>query len=161
VQLIFDIIGSLKRMSAVVKRPGKICLFLVVSLCFLFSCMADMEKEEAAAAYFTRAYQLVMSGYPHDALPLLTLAIEKKPDYTEAYYNRGVVYYLIKEYPKAISDLTVAIKLNPKLAGAYTCRGSSYLMMQNERAAFEDYREAARLGDTEARDYLKNKGITW
>lgn len=148
-------------MPLAVKRRGTLCLFLVVSLCFLVSCMADTEEEEAAAAYFTRAYQLVMSGYPHDALPLLTLAIEKRPDYTEAYYNRGVVYYLIKEYPKAISDLTIAIKLNPKLAGAYTCRGSSHLMMQNERAAFEDYREAARLGDHEAQDYLKDRGITW
>ncbi len=159
-QLIFNIIGGLKRISGVVKRSGILCLFLVVSLAFLFSCTADMDKEGAATAYFTKAYQLIMSGYPHDALPLLTLAIEKKPDYTEAYYNRGVVYYLIKDYPKAISDLTVAIRLNPRLAGAYTCRGSAYLMMQNEKVALEDYREAARLGDPEAQDYLKNKGIT-
>ena len=55
-----------------------------------------------------------------------TEAIRIKPDYAEAYRNRGVAYAEKGEYDRAIADYTEAIRLKPDYAEAYYNRGIAY-----------------------------------
>lgn len=58
-----------------------------------------------------------------------TEAILLKPNYSEAYFSRGVAYSLKHEHAKAISDLNEAIRLNPKVSNYYQARGMTYMKM--------------------------------
>jgi len=64
-------------------------------------------------------YDLAISDY--------TAAIELKPDYAEAYNNRGFAYYLKGDFARAISDYTRAIELRPNYPKAYNSRGVAYM----------------------------------
>ena len=54
-------------------------------------------------------------------------AIQLKPDYAEAYNNRGFAYYLKGDAERAISDYTRAIELRPNYPKAYNSRGVAYM----------------------------------
>lgn len=54
-------------------------------------------------------------------------AIRLKPDYAEAYNNRGFAYYLKGDGARAIADYTRAIELRPDYPKAYNSRGVVYM----------------------------------
>ena len=54
-------------------------------------------------------------------------AIELKPDYAEAYNDRGFAYYLKGDFEQAIADYTRAIELRPNYPKAYNSRGVVYM----------------------------------
>jgi len=56
-----------------------------------------------------------------------TTAIQLKPDYAEAYNDRGFAYYLKGDGTRAIADYTRAIELRPDYAKAYNSRGVAYM----------------------------------
>ena len=56
-----------------------------------------------------------------------TTAIQLKPDYAEAYNDRGFAYYLKGDAERAIADYTRAIELRPDYAWAYNSRGVVYM----------------------------------
>ena len=56
------------------------------------------------------------------ALYDLNRAIQLKPDYSEAYGNRGFVYYMAKNYSNSIKDFNRAIELNPRHVQNYVYR---------------------------------------
>jgi tetratricopeptide (TPR) repeat protein len=66
---------------------------------------ASVACERAYAAYDKGNYQLAVDGYSE--------AIRLKPDYPEAFYNRGIAYDDLQEYEKAIADYSEAIRLKP------------------------------------------------
>ena len=55
-----------------------------------------------------------------NAIKHYTEAIKLKPDFTEAYNNRGNAYYHIGDYNRAIEDYDKAIEIQPDYANAYT-----------------------------------------
>jgi len=139
-------------------RSGLIILFSV----FLLSACSDQKQDGPSAKdYFNRAYGFVDAGYPQDAIQLYTLAIEKDPTYIDAYYNRGVMHYVLREYKDALADLNKVIEARPDYAIAYASRGSVYDKINESQKALEDYRKAAQLGDKDAQHYLNSKGIKW
>jgi serine/threonine-protein kinase len=72
-----------------------------------------------------------------------------QPDDPDAYYNRGLVYYMQEHYSWAIADYSVAIRLQPDDPDAYYNRGLAYYMQEQYTAALADWREYARLaGDS-------------
>src|SRR5262245_52849608 len=56
-----------------------------------------------------------------------TTAIQLKPDYAEAYNDRGFAYYLKGDFERAIADFTRAIELRPNYPRAYNSRGVVYM----------------------------------
>jgi TPR repeat len=56
-----------------------------------------------------------------------TTAIQLKPDYAEAYNDRGFAYYLNGHVERAIADYTRAIELRPDYPKAYNSRGVAYM----------------------------------
>ncbi len=53
-----------------------------------------------------KCYQQAISAYKE--------AIEIKPDYSDAYYNMGNVYNILKEFQQAISAYKKAIEIEPE-----------------------------------------------
>lgn len=56
-----------------------------------------------------------------------TAAIQLKPDYAEAYNDRGFAYYLKGDVERAIADYTRAIEVRPNYPKAHNNRGVAYM----------------------------------
>ncbi len=68
---------------------------------------------------YQKAIQRGLGGLPHERLNQEAIAdyiqaIFFDPDYSDAYYNRGLVYYILQERSKSIKDLTLAANLFQK-----------------------------------------------
>ena len=80
-------------------------------------------------------------------------AIQLKPDYAKAYYNRGLAYDHQGKYSKAIADYNRAIQLKPDYAEAYNNRGLAYDHQGKSNEAIADYDRAIQLKP----DYAKTQ----
>ena len=59
-------------------------------------------------------YELSLYCDTAERMKALNKAIETKPDYTDAYEMRGLLYEIFYENPKsALADYNIAISLNP------------------------------------------------
>ncbi len=81
-------------------------------------------------------------------------AIRLKPDYADAYYNRGVVKERLGQYEAALADLNQAIRLEPDDAEAYNNRGNVKIYLGNLNEAREDYQKALDLAQESGDDDL-------
>ncbi len=88
-------------------------------------------------------------------------AIELKPDFVEAYNNRGLAKAELgqPEHDPAIKDYDEALRLKPDLAEAYNNRGNSKAELKKYAPAIKDYTEALRLKPDYAQAY-NNRGVT-
>ena len=89
-----------------------------------------------------------------------TLAIKLKPDFVEAYYNRGLAYTGKGEIERAIVDYTRAIDLKPDDAAAYNNRGLAYKDQGEFDNAIEDLDRAINLKPDDAAAYY-NRGLAY
>ena len=87
-----------------------------------------------------------------------TMAIRLKPDFAEAYNNRGVAKGNLGQYFAAISDFDIAIRFKPDDATAYCNRGVAKGNLGQYFAAISDYDIAIRLKPNYATAYY-NRGI--
>lgn len=75
------------------------------------------------------------------------MAIQLKPDFAEAYKQRGSVYILDKKDAiPAIADFTKYIQFKPNDGEAYYFRGPSWLLLQNWEKAKADLADAQNSG---------------
>ena len=102
-------------------------------------------NEQLAKTYFDRALEKLNKGEHQAGIADLTEAIRLKPDYAEAYNNRGNAYSLLKQYDKAISDYNDAMRLKPDYASAFNNRGNAYSLLKQYDKAISDYNDAMRL----------------
>ena len=62
------------------------------------------------------------------------------PDYAQAFYSRGVLYWReIGNYYRAIQDLSQVLKLDPTWAEAYFNRGLAYKLHDERPKAIADF----------------------
>jgi tetratricopeptide (TPR) repeat protein len=79
------------------------------------------------------------------ALVDLNQAIKVKPNYADAYYNRGKARTALRDAKGAIADFTQAVRFNSNLAEAYGNRGLLYSEIGNKQAALADLQKAAEI----------------
>jgi tetratricopeptide (TPR) repeat protein len=93
-----------------------------------------------------------------DAIIYYNKAIQLKPDYSEAYCERGLAKRILRDYNGAITDYNKAIQLNPDYAHAYNNRGVVKKMTSYDyTAAIADYSKAIQLKPDYAEPY-NNRG---
>lgn len=85
-------------------------------------------RDKQAKEYLNSGVEKIQKYEPrksdyHQAINDFAKAIELKPDYTKAYYNRGVVNHWLGDQGQALTDYNQAIELDPKNALAYNIRG--------------------------------------
>jgi tetratricopeptide (TPR) repeat protein len=98
---------------------------------------------------------------PGKAIEYLNEAIRLKPDYAEAYGNRGIAYVKLGQYQRAIQDYDTAIRLKPDDAIAvavYNNRGLAYAELGQYQRAIQDYDTAIRLKPDYAMAAYYNRG---
>ena len=78
------------------------------------------------------------------AISLYTQAISLKPDYYEAYHNRGFRHKKIGELDKALQDYKDAIKFNENYADSYNGRANVYLAKGELDKALKEVKIAIR-----------------
>ncbi len=113
-----------------------------------------------AEAFFNRGDNLYDEKQYDQAIDAFTQAILLKPDYPDAYNERGMAYDEKGEYDLAIQDYTQSVKLNPKYAAAYYNRGISYANKGDYDQAVLDYTRALKLKPDDA-DVYSNRGSAY
>jgi tetratricopeptide (TPR) repeat protein len=114
-------------------------------------------KEELNAEdYFNRGF--ARSDNSDDEIAYYSQAIQLNPQYSEAYYNRGVVHFNRNQLDMAIADYTKAVELKPEYAEAYNYRGIAYRAKGTLEAAITDYNLAIKFNPHYAKAY-NNRGI--
>lgn len=97
----------------------------------------------AAWAYNNRGLELRKKHELEKAISDFSEAIRLKPDFAEAYYNRGRTQGA--DTSAAIADFDEAIKINPKYAEAYNSRGDAWEKRGEVNRAIADYQKAIRV----------------
>ncbi|MDR2194945.1 MAG: tetratricopeptide repeat protein [Treponema sp.] len=112
---------------------------------------ADAAPEVTAEMMNKTGIALFAGGEFDQAITAFTLAVTMKPEYAEAYYNRGLVYYAIKAADRALDNFNEAIRLDKKYAAAYFNRGLAYADKGDYARALADYSETIRLNPAHAK----------
>lgn len=100
--------------------------------------VAQSHLERGEALSEIRDYSAAIAAYSN--------AIQLKPDFAEAYNNRGFAYYLNGNPEMAIADFTRAIELRPNYPKAYNSRGVVYMANGYESSkAIADFDRAIAL----------------
>jgi tetratricopeptide (TPR) repeat protein len=103
---------------------------------------AVQEEELTAQQWFERGYNAVDL---EEKWHFYSQAIRLKPDYAEAYNNRGNVRDDKGDREGAIQDYNEAIRLKPDYADAFYNRGFVRRKKGDVEGAIQDYNEALRL----------------
>jgi tetratricopeptide (TPR) repeat protein len=97
----------------------------------------------------------------HKAMHHYNKAIQMRPDYANAYNNRGTIYIKLGNTQLAIEDFNQAIRLRPDYVNAYINRGLSNFLMDGQ-GMFPlclDFTKACALGNCKWLDNMKGKGF--
>ncbi len=90
------------------------------------------------------------------AIAEFSAAIQRNPNFAEAYY-RGLVKYDLGQYKAAITDYDDAIRLKPDYALAYYDRGNAKIKLSQAREAEQDWQTALKLATQTGDVKLKNE----
>ena len=113
------------------------------------------DNDLASKALASVGYLCLKEDMGEDALSALNEAINLKPDFDEAYNNRGAVKNFLGKHQDAIADYDIAIRLKSDYAEAYSNRGTAKCLLGRYQDAIADYDEAIRLKPDDAQTYNK------
>lgn len=108
-------------------------------------------REAQASQLFTQA---LSEKDASKAIELYTQTIEFKPDFSEAYNNRGILRKRMGNKEGAMKDYNKAIDLDPNKATAYNNRADLLLIMGELNKALEDVNNAIKLDSKDHVSYV-------
>lgn len=73
-------------------------------------------------SYYNIGWMLLQEDSTDKAARFFSMAIQEKPDYAEAYYNRGLCYEIQGDFKKAAIDYDQALVFNPALSACVTAK---------------------------------------
>lgn len=94
----------------------------------------------------------------HDALASYNKAIELKPDYAEAWNNRGVALGHLKRYEEAFLSYQRSIELMPNNAEVWSNRGVMLRDLKRYEEALASYERAIKVNPKHAKSW-SNRGV--
>ena len=116
-----------------------------------------VDSQLQARAWFSVGYLQDEEDNWKEAINAYDKAIKLKPDYANAYNNRGSAKDELGQPEAALADYNEAIRLDPDMANAYNNRGITKDTLGQPEAALADYNEAIRLKPALAEAY-SNRG---
>ncbi|MDY6971399.1 MAG: tetratricopeptide repeat protein [Thermodesulfobacteriota bacterium] len=115
------------------------------------------EKMEKIVPLLTEAAFLEESKRFDAAVVLYDKIIECAPDWSWAYYGRGLACYYRGIYDRAISNYTQALKLQPRFFEAYNNRGLAHYRKGLYDQAISDYTQSLNINPRHGAAY-NNRG---
>lgn len=112
----------------------------------------DLNEFSAAKKRYSVEFELIMRDYDQ--------CIEKAPDFAYAWYNRGNMLGLQKDYTTAINNYSSAIQINDQFGEAYFNRGLTYIYLGEAEKGKADLSKAGELGIYKAYSILKKINLT-
>ena len=88
----------------------------------------------------------------------LDKVIELEPNFIYAYYNRGNIRCLQRDYRNALLDYSKALDINPDFAEAWYNRGITQIYLGDRDHGLADLRMAGQLGLYKAYNIIKRLG---
>ena len=85
------------------------------------------------------------AGEYQKAIRRASVLIDRASWFAEAWNQRGVARFHLKQFAESISDCHQALEINPYHYVAATTMGRSYLELHNNGASLESFRRALRL----------------
>lgn len=111
--------------------------------------LADFREAVHQAPDLAEAHQFLGAALLdvdlEEAQKELSLALQIRPAYFEALYNRGLAAARKRQYDDAIRDLREAERLNPEETKCHDSLGAAYGMKGDYAGAIAEFREAVRL----------------
>lgn len=86
--------------------------------------------------------RLMGIGDPHDSLVRLDELVRQAPCFAEAYNQRAILYFRLKQYHKSIVDCETVIRLNPFHFGAQAGMAQCYMKLKKPGSALKAFRIA-------------------
>ena len=80
------------------------------------------------------------------------------PNFIFAYFNRGNIHCMQRDYRGAIIDYTKAIEINSEFADAWFNRGITQIYLGDRENGLSDLRMAGQLGIYKAYNIIKRLG---
>lgn len=125
--------------------------------------LSASEKEELNAVptksirafeNYCKAYVQMQQGSTMEMIAgYFKRAIQEDPDYWEAQYNLGVIYYNFDLYNKALSQFDLVITRNPEFYKPYFGKGVIYYLQGKYPAAVRELRKALEHNPQHDRSY--------
>ena len=118
----------------------------------------DLDAREFKAVYYKR------NGDFEKAFTIYREIIVLNPDYADAYFDMGVMYFDMDSLPKAYSSFDIATKTDPLFVKAYFWRGKTAEEQGNLAAALADYKQAYGMSPQyqdakNAKERLEKQGV--
>lgn len=107
-----------------------------------------------------RGVAKIASGDIESAIKDFTSALDRKPNFVDAFRNRGLAYHMEGDYDAAIADFKRAIKLDGKVAALYNARGTSLINKEEYDLAVVDFDRALQL-DPKFANAFYNRAQAW
>jgi tetratricopeptide (TPR) repeat protein len=121
----------------------------------------SQKLDQEVASLFFKGVKFANEGQMLHAYSELSKVVRKAPQFSEAYYERGLVNGRMKMYKKAVSDFTKVIDLNPTDVAAYNNRGLAYARGAIDyNKALGDFNKAIEI-DPEFAEAYDNRGIAF
>jgi tetratricopeptide (TPR) repeat protein len=120
-----------------------------------------LEKETnvlTTSDWFERGHNAGANGQLQEALIFYSKVLGLDSNYVEAYNNRGVTKFLLKDNAGAIADFDKAITLKPSFAEVYYNRGLAKSELQDYAGATVDFDRAINLKSKYLLAYF-NRGL--
>ncbi|MCW9679361.1 tetratricopeptide repeat protein [Dolichospermum planctonicum UHCC 0167] len=96
-------------------------------------------------SWLNYANQLWRSQKYAEAIKAVDKAISKKPDFYQAWYFKGVIFFSEKKDKEAITAFDKALKINPDFAQAWKLRGRALFILDKYSEALASFDKAIAL----------------
>jgi tetratricopeptide (TPR) repeat protein len=96
-------------------------------------------------AHHNMAIARALQGDNQAALESLAAALKFNPEFVDAYFNRGEIYFRSNQFELAIQDQSKVIEMKPNDSAAYSARAHSLYAIGKSDEALDDYAKAMEL----------------
>jgi tetratricopeptide (TPR) repeat protein len=139
--------------NSVKKSTLSILLVLMVNT-FQFGCVPSKAEPDAKALeHYQIAGDYASQGQMDLAIEQYTEAISIDPEFTDAYFDRGIAFRRIDDYDRTIADYTQAIALDPDHVLSFYQRGVVYHYQGDLDKAISDLNKVTELDSNYALAY--------
>ena len=127
-------IGFFFLFGVVFKNLKPVYRKVAISLFLIYSLLLIVETRERCKVW-------------HDSLSLWNDQVQKYPDHTVAFNNRGLIKGFLGDYRGALADFNTVIEKEPDYASAYSDRGMAKQLLGDTLGAIKDFTNGIALNN--------------